>query len=82
MNYMQLLDATARIVREEKRGFTPETTPPILKRLGIEADLWLTYATEFGRMFSLAAGNVQSMADARTLVTHRQFHCPRFQRMS
>ena len=82
MNYMQLLDATARVVREEKRGFTPETTPPILKRLGIEADLWLAYATEFGRMFSLAAGNVQSMADARTLVTSRRFYCPRFQRVS
>ncbi len=82
MTYMQLLDATARLVREGKKGFTPEETPPILERLGINKDLWLQYATQFGRMFSLAAGNVQSMADARTLVTQRRFHCPRFDRMS
>lgn len=82
MTYMQLLDATARLVREDKRGFTPEATPPILTRLGIKEDLWLQYATQFGRMFSLAAGNVQSMADARTLVTARKFYCPRFDRVS
>jgi hypothetical protein len=77
MNYIQLLDATARIIREGKKGFTPEDIPPVLERLGIDAERWIDYATHFGRMFSLAAGSVQSMSDAKTLVTERRYYYPR-----
>lgn len=82
MSYIQLLDATARIIREGKKGFTPEEVPPVLERLNVHPDLWIAYATDFGRMFSLAAGNVRSMAEARTLVTHQRVFCPRFKSSS
>jgi hypothetical protein len=82
MSYIQLLDATARIIKEGKTGFTPEEIPPVLERLNVNPDLWIAYATQFGRMFSLAAGSVQSMAQARTLLTHQRVFCPRFKRSS
>ncbi|AMV32830.1 hypothetical protein VN12_11950 [Pirellula sp. SH-Sr6A] len=82
MNYIQLLDATARIIREGKKGFTPEEVPPVLERLGLDPERWIDYTTHFSRMFSLAAGSVRSMKEARTLVTQRQIYCPRFQRPS
>jgi REP element-mobilizing transposase RayT len=38
--YLQLLDWTARQSVEGKRGSTPESMPPILRRLGLEATSW------------------------------------------
>ncbi|XZE44442.1 hypothetical protein SH467x_001425 [Pirellulaceae bacterium SH467] len=79
MSYIQLLDATARIIKEGKKGFTPEEVPPVLERLNMDPARWIDYTTQFSRMFSLAAGGVRSMKEARTLVTKRQYYCPQYQ---
>jgi hypothetical protein len=71
--YLQLLDWTARQVREDKPGSTPESLPPILERLGLEPKMYLEQVKLFGRMFSAAAGQAQSLATARSLRTNRKF---------
>ena len=45
--YLELVDWTGRIVREDKRGAIDERLPPILQRLNISSKRWLSSATQF-----------------------------------
>ena len=45
--YLELVDWTGRIVREDKRGAIDERLPPILQRLNIAGKRWLSSATQF-----------------------------------
>lgn len=49
-DYLQLVDWTGRAVRAKKRGAIPGHLPPILQRLGIPADDWLTNSQDFEKM--------------------------------
>ncbi|GAB3103478.1 hypothetical protein GCM10027217_25930 [Pseudomaricurvus hydrocarbonicus] len=49
-DYLQLVDWTGRAVRNDKRGSIPEHLPPILKRLNIRAELWLTNSQHFEKI--------------------------------
>ena len=40
-DYIELVDYTGRAIRDDKRGFIVQSTPPILQRLGINPDAWL-----------------------------------------
>lgn len=46
-DYLELVDATGRMLNPNKRGHIPDILPPILKRLELDFDEWLTEATEF-----------------------------------
>lgn len=46
-DYLELVDVTGRILNPDKRGRIPETLPPVLKRLELDLDEWLTEASEF-----------------------------------
>lgn len=46
-DYLELVDITGRIMREDKRGFISNKTPPILKRLNIAADNWIYLSRHF-----------------------------------
>jgi hypothetical protein len=72
--YLQLLDWTARQVRQDKPGSTPEDLPPILERLGLEPKVFTDQVRLFGRMFSAAAGQPQALSNARSLRTHRPYY--------
>ena len=45
--YLELVDWTGRAVRVDKRGSIPADLPPILKRLNIPLNRWLSSATQF-----------------------------------
>ncbi len=45
--YLELLDWTARELRGDKRGATPESAAPIFERLGIDADVWCELTRDF-----------------------------------
>jgi hypothetical protein len=78
LDYLQLLDLTARLQRSDKSGFSPCQLEPLMNRLGIEVEEWRRLTKDFGRMFSQVAGKPQSIANARSLKTHRRFHMKRF----
>jgi putative transposase len=50
-DYLELVDWTGRAIREDKRGFIPADVPPILTRLGVEADNWIETVRHFRRHF-------------------------------
>ena len=53
---MELLDWTTRQIVTDKRGATPEDAPPLQVRLKIKPTLCYKWVTQFGKLFSLVAG--------------------------
>ena len=47
VDYLELVNYTGRIVKEGKRGAINQLTPPILKRLNLNTDEWLTRSSSF-----------------------------------
>ena len=67
IDYIELIDWTGRIIRDDKRGTIHATTPPILQRLDISTDHWLELSTRFESRFKGIAGSAESIKE---LCTH------------
>jgi len=55
-DYLELVDLTGRIVRQDKRGNINLSFAPILQRLNIPSENWLTIATQFEQHTFAAVG--------------------------
>jgi len=55
-DYIELVDWSGRILREDKRGYIPEHIPPILQRLNIDARHWLYLTKNFESPFKNLVG--------------------------
>lgn len=56
IDYCELLGLTGRCIREDKAGYIENNRCPILQRLGLSAEQWLTLTIEFEKHFCYAAG--------------------------
>ena len=81
-DYLELLDATARLVRADKSGATPKEIAPIFERLQLDVDDWKSCVKDFSRMFGSVAGKPQNVHQMRSLLTNRRFHLKRPKRES
>ena len=70
-DYCDLVNTTGRVIRADKAGHIDYAQSPILNRLGISEEQWLTLTTEFEQHFCYAAGAEQVMNNFKTH-THRQ----------
>ena len=61
LDYIELVDWTGRIIRDDKRGAITETAPPILQRLNISTQHWIEQSTSFEQRFKGIAGSAQSI---------------------
>ena len=52
IDYIELVDWTGRIIREDKRGYIKQTTPPILERLAVNNKDWLLTSSQFENIFN------------------------------
>ena len=59
--YLKLVDCTGRSIRENKPGKISENSLPILERLNICTENWLTLTTSFTRSFKNTAGKEQAI---------------------
>jgi hypothetical protein len=57
IDYCELVDCTGRCIREDKAGYIEQHHSPILDRLGLDTEQWLTLTTEFEQHFSTAMGS-------------------------
>lgn len=67
-DYLDLVEATGRVIREDKRGFIHDGTPPLLARLGIDPDQFIRAASRMLQQFGTAIGTPTHLAarcDAR-----------------
>ncbi|OBT12115.1 transposase [Vibrio sp. UCD-FRSSP16_10] len=60
-NYLELLDETGRIVRNDKKGSISEHTKEILSRIDIPHENWLKLTTDFGKLFHGPVGTLNSL---------------------
>jgi len=59
--YLQLVDDTGRIIREDKRGAISQESANILNRLNIPQENWIKLTTEFTRLFKGPVGTLQEL---------------------
>ena len=50
-DYLELVDMTGRILRDDKRGAISAHLPPILERLEIDPEEWINNATQFEKLY-------------------------------
>jgi hypothetical protein len=68
MDYLQLVDATGRAIRDDKTGAIPVHLQPILQRLGLDEQAWTDNVRHFGRRFRRVVGSVERIRQmGRTL---------------
>ncbi|MCL1126495.1 transposase [Shewanella surugensis] len=60
-DYLQLVDETGRIIRDDKRGTISESTMKILDSLNIPQANWIKLTTEFTRLFKGPVGTLQEL---------------------
>ncbi|GLR33651.1 transposase [Shewanella decolorationis] len=74
IDYLQLVDDTGRIIRNDKRGYISENSAKILNRLNIPHDNWLKLTTEFGKLFHGPVGTLQELTDYCEHLEKRRRH--------
>ncbi|MEJ1360957.1 MAG: transposase [Candidatus Sedimenticola sp. (ex Thyasira tokunagai)] len=60
-DYLELVDWTGKILREDKRGAIPSSLPPILDRLQIDPQSWITMTSSFESRFKSLVGRVDQI---------------------
>ena len=60
-SYLQLVDWTGRVIRDDKRGAIDDTLPPILIRLNIDKDAWIESMRVKGNVFGRAMGKLNHL---------------------
>ena len=56
IDYIELVDWTGRVIRDDKRGAIAESDPPILQRLDISPDHWIELSTNFEAALKASLG--------------------------
>ena len=60
-DYLELVDATGRVIREDKKGYIPGETPRILERLHIDPEPFIATTTRMLQQFSTAIGTPENL---------------------
>jgi REP element-mobilizing transposase RayT len=60
-DYCELVDATGRAIREDKKGFIHDSLPPILSRLGLDDVAWLGELNQFNTKGKRAFGAIEKL---------------------
>ena len=60
-DYLQLVDETGRIIRDDKRGSISSSSAKVLTKLNISSENWIKLTTEFGKIFHGPVGNTQEL---------------------
>jgi REP element-mobilizing transposase RayT len=71
-DYLELVDWTGRILREDKRGAIPATLPPILERLCIDPRHWVYMTRHFESRFKGLVGAVYQLKAACETLGYRR----------
>ncbi len=71
-DYLELVDWTGRVLRDDKRGHISHYIPPILDRLEIDAKQWRTLATQLEKECKTLVGEAQAMRAAAQLLGYKR----------
>ena len=62
LDYLELVDWTGRVIRDDKRGAISSQLPSLLSKLGLESGTWLELANSFGKNYHGAVGSLEELA--------------------
>ena len=62
LDYIELVDWSGRIIREDKRGAISSQRPRLLTTLGLDDETWLSLASSFGKDYHGAVGALEALA--------------------
>ncbi len=62
-DYLELIDLTGRVIREDKRGNIDVSLTPILQRINLTSEQWLEVSTGFEKNFGSAVGSEMLLAE-------------------
>ena len=62
--YIDLVDWTGRLIREDKMGAIPDHLAPIMTRLEIDQTRWVATVQNYGSQFHRMVGKIESMVAA------------------
>jgi len=68
MDYLEMVDSTGRILRDDKKGVISDKLEPILNRLGLNPKSWFDNVKHLQRRFSYAIGHSELLVN----FTHSQ----------
>jgi hypothetical protein len=72
-DYLQLLDSSGRIVRQQKSASIPDHLANILDRLGVRAEMWSTLVTGYDHMFGSVVGAPGKLAQRAAAAGRRWY---------
>ena len=72
--YLDLVDTMGRVLHPGKRGVIAASSPPLLRRLGMDAEAFMASANHFFKNFATAVGTPAKLI---ALAAHRQLRCLR-----
>ncbi len=72
IDYCELVDSTGRCIREYKASYIEHYHSPILARLGLDSEQWLTLTTEFEQHFSTAVGSEHMLQQFKHYTNHQR----------
>ncbi|MEP1449060.1 MAG: transposase, partial [Paraglaciecola sp.] len=72
IDYCELVDSTGRCIREDKAGYIESHHNPILERLGLNSEQWLTLTAEFEQHFSTAVGSEHMLQQFKQHTDHQR----------
>ena len=64
IDYLELVDWTGRIIREDKRGYIKQSVPPILERLTVDKHTWLININQFEKVFNTRFNRKQNKVNS------------------
>lgn len=73
-DYLELVDDTGRIIRDDKRGAISQSSAKLLTRLNIPQQNWLKITTEFGQLFHGPVGSQQELTQYCEHLQKRRRH--------
>ncbi|ACA88554.1 transposase [Shewanella woodyi] len=73
-DYLELVDETGRIIRNDKRGSISANSTKILTQLNISSDNWIKLTSEFGELFHGPVGNTQELTSFCEHLQKRRRH--------
>lgn len=73
-DYLELVDDTGRIIRDDKRGAISQSSAKLLTRLNIPKQNLLKITTEFGQLFHGPVGSLQELTQYCEHLQKRRRH--------
>jgi hypothetical protein len=73
-DYLELVDETGRVIRDDKRGAISSSAVTILNRLNIPTASWVKIITEFGQLFHGPVGTLQELSTYSEHLNKRRRH--------